>query len=151
MAYTGGKYANVEWKVSINGVDLSNHAFDVQIGDEKDKVDVSGFGGSREFLPGLRNETVTVQFLNDFGTASPGSVFWTLQPLYDAGSSFPFYVQPFNDNGTAGSTDPKYGGTANIFSLPVGATLNERGELTCEFSPAPANEFSWGTADIGTV
>ncbi len=146
-----GKYLNTDWRVVVDEVDLSDHAFDVQIADEKDKVDVSGFGGSREFLPGLRNETVTVQFLNDFGTASPGSVFWTLQPLYESGTAFSFYVQPFNESGTAGSTDPKFGGSASIYSLPVGATLNERGELTAEFSPAPNSEFTWGTAAIGTV
>jgi hypothetical protein len=146
-----GKYLNTDWRVVVNNVELSDHAFDVQIADEKEKVDVSGFGGNKEFLPGQREAAVTVQFLNDFGTATPGSVFWTLQPLYDSGTSFPFYVQPFNDGGTAGSVDPKYGGTANIFSLPAGASLNERGELTAEFSPAPNSDFSWGTAAIGTV
>ncbi len=143
-----GKYINTDWRVVVNNVELSDHAFDVQISDEKEKIDVSGFGGNQEFLPGQRGESVTVQFLNDFGTTS---VFGVLSPLYDPGTTFPFYVQPFNDGGTAGSEDPKYGGTANIFSLPVGASLNARGELTAEFSPAPNSEFGWGTSAIGTV
>jgi hypothetical protein len=143
-----GKYLSTDWRVVVNNVELSDHAFDVQIADEKEKVDVSGFGGNKEFLAGQRDANVTVQFLNDFGTAS---VFGVLQPLYESGTVFPFYVQPFNDGGTAGPEDPKYGGTANIFSLPVGAALNARGELTAEFASAPNSDFTWGTAAIGTV
>lgn len=143
-----GKHVATDWRVVVDNNELSDHAFDVQIADEKDRIDVSGFGGSREFLPGLQNAGVTVQFLNDFGT---GSVFQTLEPLYSGGSIFAFYVQPFNEGGTADPTDPKYGGSASIFSLPVGATLNERAEMTCEFLPAPNSIFAWGTAAIGTV
>jgi hypothetical protein len=143
-----GKFISTDWRVVVNNVDLSDHAFDVQIADEKDRIDVSGFGGNREYLPGLTDAGVTVQFLGDFGTAS---VHQTISPLYTGGSTFPFYVQPVNNSGTADTTDPKYGGSASIFSYPVGATLNERAEVTCEFLPAPNSAFAWGTAAIGTV
>jgi hypothetical protein len=142
------KFISNDWRVVVNNVDLSDHAFDVAIADEKDRVDVSGFGGVREFLPGLQSAGVTVQFLGDFGTAS---VHQTLEPLYTGGSIFPFYVQPDNDGGTASTTNPKYGGSASIFSYPMGATLNERAEQTVEFLPAPNSQFAWGTAAIGTV
>lgn len=137
------KFINTDWKVMVNGVDLSNHAFDVQIGDEKERVDVSGFSptGTREYLPGLAEQSVTVQFLQDFGSSS---VHATIQPLYSGGSSFAFYVQPDSDAGTS-ATNPLYGGTASIFSYPPSATLNERAELTVEFRPSTNSLFSWGT------
>jgi len=135
------KFISTDWKVVVNGVVLSDHAFDVQIGDEKEQVDVSGFSptGRREFLPGIQDQTITVQFLNDFGT---GSVHQTIWPLYEGGSSFPVFVQPDSDAGT-GTTNPWYGGTANVFSYPPSATLNERAEVTVEFKPAPNSLFDW--------
>ena len=141
-----GKFLSTDWKVVVNGVTLSDHAFDVQIADEKDRVEVSGFSplGTREFLPGLSEQGVTVQVLADFKAAGTGAVHATIYPLYTAGSAFPFYVQPDSDAGLGG-TNPLYGGTAQVFSYPVGATLNERTEQTVEFAPAPNSTFAWGT------
>lgn len=138
-----GKFISTDWKVMVAGVNLSDHAFDVQIGDEAERVDVSGFSpsGTREYLPGLKDQSVTVQFLMDFGTAS---VHQTIQPLYSGGSIFQFYVQPDSDAGTS-TTNPIYGGSASVYSYPPSATLNERGELTIEFRPATNSSFSWGT------
>lgn len=140
------KFLSTDWKVSVNGVILSDHAFDVQIADEKDRVEVSGFSptGAREFLPGLAEQTVTIQFLADFKAAAAGAVHATIYPLYTAGSAFPFFVQPDSDTATS-ATNPLYGGTAQVFSYPIGATLNERTEQTVEFAPAPNSSFAWGT------
>lgn len=140
------KFLSTDWKVVVNGVVLSDHAFDVQIADEKDRVDVSGFSptGTREFLPGLSDQSVSVQFLADFKAAAAGAVHATIYPLYSGGSSFPFFVQPDSDVGTS-ATNPIYGGTAQVFSYPMGATLNERAEQTVEFAPAPNSTFAWGT------
>lgn len=144
MSYTGGKYINTQWKVVVGTTDLSDHAFDVQIGDESEKVEVSGFSAARtrEYLQGLRDQNVTVQFRNDFGS---NSVFHTLEPLYSGGSAFDFYVQPFSSLGTSYPLNPLYGGTAQLFSFPVGAALNEVGEITVEFAPSSNSTFQWGT------
>jgi hypothetical protein len=135
------KFISTDWKVVVNSVDLSNHAFDVQIGDEKEQVDVSGFSptGRKEFLPGTQDQTITVSFLNDFGSASVHQTIW---PLYEGGSSFPVIVQPDSDAGTS-NTNPWYGGTANVFQYPPSATLNERAEVVVEFKPAPNSLFDW--------
>ncbi len=143
-----GKFVSTDWRVVVNNVDLSDHAFNIDAPQEKEQVDVSGFGGSREFLPGQEDATLTIQFLQDFGT---GSVHLTLQPLYDSGTPFPVYVQPFNGSGTA-PDNPVFGGTASLFDYNGGqATLNQRGEITGTFKPAPNSQFTWGTAAIGTV
>jgi len=138
------KVLATKWKVMVGNVDLSDHAFDVAIADEKERVDVSGFSaaGTREYLPGLRDQTVTVQFLMD---RAAGSVHQTLFPYYQSGSAFSFYVQPLSDAGTS-TSNPLYGGSAQVYSYPSQATLNAREEATMTFSPAPGSKFDWGTA-----
>jgi hypothetical protein len=125
----------------VNNVNLSAWAFDVAGADEKAKVDVSGFTGYKEFVPGARDQNVVVQFVNDIASGGPHQ---TIEPLYRGGSSFPFYVQRHSDAGTS-ATNPLYGGTANVFSFPFGATLNDREEMSIEFAPASGSKFEWGT------
>ncbi len=143
-----GKFVSTDWRVVVNNQDLSDHAFNIDTPQEKDQVDVSGFGGSREFLPGQEDATLTISFIGDFGS---NSVHATLSPLFVSGTPFPVYVQPFNGESTA-DTNPLFGGTASLFTYNGGpATLNQRAEVVAEFKPAPNNTFAWGTAAIGTV
>jgi hypothetical protein len=137
------KFISTDWKVMVNGVDLSNHAFNVDTPQERDQVDVSGFGGSREFLPGAEDATLTIQFIQDYGTAS---VHATLYGLFStSGTVFPVYVQPFRSLGTS-QNNPIFGGTASMYTYNGGAAaLNERSEISVDFKPAPNSRFTWGT------
>lgn len=130
------------WKVVVNNVDLSAWAFDVAGADEREKIDVSGFTGYKEYKPGARDQNVTVQFVNDITSGGPHQ---TMEPLYKSGTVFPFYVQRHSELGTS-ATNPIYGGTASLYSFPFGATLNEREELSVEFAPSSGATFNWGTA-----
>jgi hypothetical protein len=128
----------------VNNVSLGDHSFDVDTPSTKEQVDVSGFSptGTREFLPGLADQTITIQFENDFAA---GSVHATLQPLQASGSAFPIYVQPSSSAGTT-ATNPIYGGTAVLFEYNgLSGALNARSETTATFKPAPGSRFSWGT------
>jgi hypothetical protein len=138
------KGAATDWKVVVNSVVLSNWAFDVAVEDTKERLEVSGFNptGSREYVPGLSEQVVTVQMRNDMASGGP---FATIRPLYEGGSAFPFFVQRDSDAGTS-ATNPIYGGTASVFSFPIAATLNEVEEVTYEFAPAAGATFRWGTA-----
>lgn len=129
------------WKVVVNNVNLSDHAFSVDGVDEKEKIDVSGFGGFKEYLPGSRDQTVTISFLQD---RAASSVYATIKPLYEGGSVFPFYVVPDSSLGTS-ATNPLFGGSASCYSFPFGAELDSREEMEIEFSPATSAGFSWGT------
>jgi hypothetical protein len=129
------------WKVVVNNVNLSAWAFDVAGADEKEQIDVSGFTGYKEFVPGVREQGVTVQFVNDTVAGGPHA---TMEPLYRGGSVFPFYVQRHSDLGTS-ATNQIYGGTAQLYTYPFGATLNEREELSIEFRPANQSTWNWGT------
>jgi hypothetical protein len=137
------KFISKDWRVVINGVTLSDHAFDVQIENVKEQIDVSGFSplGTLEFLPGPQDQTITVSFLNDFDS---GKVHATIWPLYEGGSSFPILIQPDSDAGTT-SSNPTYSGTAVCFNYPTSATLGERAETVVEFKPAPNSSFDWSS------
>jgi hypothetical protein len=131
-------------RVVVNSVNLSDHAFNIDTPSEKEQVDVSGFSptGTREFLPGLADQTIEVQFENDF---SASSVHATLEPLYSSGSAFPLYVQPVSALGTS-ATNPIYGGTAVLYSYNgLSGGLAARAETTATFRPAPNSRFAWGT------
>lgn len=142
-----GKLVLTKVKVVVNNVEFTGHAFNVDAPQEKEEVDVSGFS-TREYLPGLEDSSLIVQFLQDFGTASAGAskpVHNTLYPLYQSGSAFPVYIQP---DGTAGTsaTNPVYGGTAILYTYNgLSGALNARSELTATFRPASGDQFEWGT------
>ena len=129
------------WRVMVNNVSLGSWAFDVAITDEKDQVDVSGFSGAKEYVPGVRDQSVAVQFVQDRAAGGP---YATCEPLYRGGSVFPFYVQERSDLGTS-STNPIFGGSASMYSFPGGATLNDREEVTYEFRPSSGSVWNWGT------
>jgi hypothetical protein len=138
------KYLNTKVKVVVAGRDLSDHAFSVDTPDEREEVDVSGFSatGTREFLPGTRDASIEIGFLQDFGT---NSVHQTLNQLYTAGTPFPIYVMPDMVAGTS-ATNPLYGGTASLYTYDgLSGELNARGEVTATFRPASGSTFSWGT------
>src|SRR3954449_758349 len=126
----------------VNAVDLSNHAFNVDTPSEKEQVDVSGFSttGTREYLPGLADQTIEVQFENDFAALS---VHATLEPLFRLGTVFVVYVVP--SSAAVSATNPAYGGQATLFSYHgLSGALNARSDTTATFKPAPGSSFQWG-------
>lgn len=139
------KYLLTKAKVTVDGHDLSTFAFSLDTPDEREQVDVSGFNpaGSREYLPGQREQTIEIGFLQGFGTAEPHRI---LQPLYEGGSVFPVAIQADSTAGPSAS-NPTFGGTASLFSYNgLSGELNARGEITATFRPASAGGFQWGTA-----
>lgn len=137
-----GKFISTNWKVVVNGHDLSEYADQVDTPLEKEQIDVSGFGGTREYLPGQEDGTLTVEFISAFGSAEPHQV---LYPLYTSGSHFPVFVQPDADSGTT-AANPVFGGTACLYAYNGGAaSLNDVAKFSVDFKPAPGASFTWGT------
>jgi hypothetical protein len=88
--------------VSVNGVDLSNHASKVTTEDTRDSVDVSAMGTTvKQIAKGLGDAKITVDFFQDF---QGGSVHATLQPLI--GSTTPVAVEVRPVNGARSTTNP---------------------------------------------
>lgn len=138
------KYLLTNGKVVVNGKDLSDHANSLDTPDEREQVDVSGFSptGTKEFLPGARDQSITVGFLQDFGTTS---VHQTLQPLYESGTTFVVFVQPDATAGTS-AANPVFGGTASLYSYNgLSGDLSAPGEIEATFRPAGSTGFGWGT------
>ena len=129
-------------KVMVNAIDLSSHAFNLDTPATKEQVDVSGFSatGTREYLPGLADESIVVQFENDFAATS---VHATLQPLFANGTTFTVYVAP-DATAPISATNPAYGGTGCLFDYNgLSGALNARSETTATFKPAPGSSFQW--------
>ncbi len=138
------KFLITDVKVVVNNVNLSDHADSVDTPAESEQIEVSSFSPSRtrEFLPGLADQTIEIEFLQDFAA---GKVHATLYPLYSGGSSFPLFVQPDSDAGTS-ATNPIFGGTAVLFSYNgLSGGLNDPSKMTATFKPAANATFAWGT------
>jgi hypothetical protein len=139
------KYLLTNAKVMVNGTDLSRFAFSLDTPDTREQVDVSGFNptASREYLPGQRDQTITIGFLQGFGSSEPHRV---LQPVYESGTSFAISVQA-DATASVGPGNPTFGGTASLYDYNgLAGQLNARGEITATFKPAPNSVFAWGTA-----
>lgn len=128
--------------VSVDGKNLSNFAFRVSTPEEADQVDVSGFSnlGLREYLKGIKDQSIVIGFLQGFGSGEPHQV---LSPLMDSGSLFLVMVQPDGNSGTS-ATNPWFGGTAQLFTYNgLDGELNARAEVEGTFRPASNTAFAW--------
>lgn len=140
------KFAANDVKVVVRGIDLSNHADAVDTPEEKEQIDVSSFSptGTKEFVAGANDQTIEVEFLQDFASQSVHNI---LYPLFASGTTFGVYVQPDSDAGS-GTTNPTFGGTAQLFTYNGlgGASLGEPVKITATFKPSSGAVFVWGTA-----
>ncbi len=134
------KYLLTNAGVLVNSVDLSNHAFSLDTPEEAEQVDVSGFSATRtrEFLPGVIDQTITIGFLQDFAGSS---VHDTLNGLFSGTSTFPIKVY------AVGTTGTNFGGTASLYSYNgLSGELNARGEVSATFKPASNSLFAWSSS-----
>lgn len=94
--------------VTINGTDISQYVTNVTVEDTAEEVDVTGMSESfREYIRGLRDMSVTLTILQDYGAGGPDAV---IQPLYD------------NDTAGTVKVNPDTGGTVvyTAVSKPYG-------------------------------
>jgi hypothetical protein len=139
------KFLLTKAKVMVNNIDLSLFGHTLDTPDTREQVDVSGFNpaGTQEFLPGQRSQTITIGFIQGFGSGEPHRV---LQPLYESGTTFPLSVVA-DSTQAVGPGNPSFGGTASIYEYNgLAGALNARGEITATFRPATGAGFQWGTA-----
>lgn len=129
--------------VTINSVDLSDHVQKVTIDSKKDTVEVTSMGASsKEYLLGLGDGTMAIDFFQDFAS---GSVDATLYPLHVGSSLFPITVTPTSD--TVSATNPSYSGT---FILPEYTALDGQvgaaSVMSVTFQNASQSGITRGTA-----
>jgi hypothetical protein len=119
------KFAATDYKISVAGTDFSTNLNSVELAQEADDLETTAFGqGWRTRIGGLYNATVTLNFMQDFGS---GSVDAILNPLL--GSIATVIIQ--SASGTVSATQPKYTATCLVtqyspFASSVGdiATLS---------------------------
>jgi hypothetical protein len=96
------KFVATDYKITVNGTNLSTNLNSVELALESDAVETTAFGGTfRENIGGLKSGSVTLQFMQDFGAASVDA---TLFPLYNTLAT----VVIVPTSGTVTSTNPSY-------------------------------------------
>ena len=116
-------------QVTVNGVDLSNHVDSVEVQTNVDDVDITAMGASaHQHAPGLRNDKITVNFLQDFAASSVDA---TLFPLL-GNTGFTVKVVPVAT--TVSTTNPSYTATCVLFTYnPLSGKVGERSDTSVEF------------------
>ena len=96
------KFAATDYSVTINGSDFSSNLNSVELALEADDLETTAFGsGWRTRIGGLKNGSLTLNFMQDFGAASVDA---TLNPLL--GTIATVVIKP--TSGTATATNPSY-------------------------------------------
>lgn len=138
------KFLATDVAIIIDGLNVSDHSFGVDLPDSKEQVDVSGFSstGAKEFLPGNRDQQATISLLQDFAS---NSVHSKLNTLYTASSVFVFSVRP--TSGSTSATNPSFGGSAQLYEYDgLNAQLNARAEIQAVLRPASGAVWTWATS-----
>jgi hypothetical protein len=115
--------------ITVNGVVLSNRANSVELNYEVESVEVTAFGGNRSFIGGLQNNTITVEFMQDFVAAN---VEATIFPLVGQQTS----VTVRASSAATSATNPLYTVTGTFLSshTPVSATVGELAMTSLTFT-----------------
>lgn len=117
--------------VSINSVVLSSRVRSISISQEWEDLDSSAMGDLvRQHEVGIGDDSFEVEFYQDFAA---GSVDQTLSPLAGSNTGFPFELRPVNT--TVSTTNPKYTGTAKLFTYqPIAGSHGQMAMTTVRFA-----------------
>lgn len=119
-------------RVTINGVDLSNHCTSVTISDETEEQDVTGFAQTyREMADSLKTASVETTFIQDYAS---GSVDATIGGIYSSTAAGTVKVTPdasgtvvYTLVGRPTSYSPVTGGPGDASTITT--TWSHRGTL----------------------
>ena len=115
--------------ITVNGVVLSNRANSVELNYEIESVEVTAFGTNRSFVGGLQNNTITIEFMQDFAAAETEA---TIFPL--VGQQTSVTVRP--SAAATSATNPLYtvSGTFLSSHTPVSAAVGELAMTSLTFT-----------------
>ena len=128
------KHVLTNAEVLVNAVDLSDHVSSITIETTRPEVDVTAMGATyQEFIPGLADATVTINFFQDFAAAKTHA---TLQPLSSTSTPFNLWILPVK--GTAiSATNPQIQMSALLYTYnPLAATVGEANQFEATFRNA---------------
>lgn len=132
-------------QVWVNGVEFTDHVSSVEINVTKDDVETTSFSGSgRELKAGLQKNTFTLNFQQDFASASVDA---TLFPLWQNETEFAVAVRPIT--AAVSTTNPEYYGTCILLEYsPLSGSVGELSETKVEF-PVQRGTFTRDTTSPG--
>ena len=115
--------------ITVNGLVLSNRANSVELNYEIESVEVTAFGTNRSFIGGLQNNTITIEFMQDFAAAETEA---TIFPL--VGTQTSVTVRP--SAAATSATNPLYTVTGTFLSshTPVSAAVGELAMTSLTFT-----------------
>lgn len=116
--------------ITVNGVDLSNHASSVTINTEYDDVDVTSFGATfKEHAKGMGDGSIEVDFFQDFAAASVDATLW---PISQASTTVPVTVKA--DSVAVSPTNPLYTMQAYMMNYsPLAGSVGEASTTSVTF------------------
>jgi len=98
------KFVSNDYKITINGTDFSQSLAQVNLEISSDDVETTAFGGTfRTRIGGLKDGTLQLDFMQDFGAASVDAVLF---PLIQNNSLATVVITP--TSGTVSATNPSY-------------------------------------------
>lgn len=131
--------------VIVNGVTLSDHAFNITVEDNRTEVDITAFGAtSKAITKGLGDASITIAFYQDFAA---GKTHATLQPLI--GSTTPVTVEVRPTSAARSATNPAAVISALLTTynmLSGGVTDTQGNNTTAKFVNASQTGMTYPTA-----
>ena len=96
------KFSATDYKITVNGSNLSTNLNSVELALESDDLETTAFGTTfRERIGGLKTGSLTLQFMQDFAA---GAVDATLFPLFNTLAT----VVIVPTSGTVSASNPSY-------------------------------------------
>jgi len=127
-------------KITVGGVDLTDHCSSVTLDDTADEVELTAFSteGYREYSQGLKTSSIDADFFNDHAASSVAD---TLQAHYSSGGTFAVKVWP-DASGTIVYTQ-----VSRLFSNPILAgAVGDANTISASFKCAGTAGITRGTA-----
>lgn len=139
MAIHYGRNASV----TFNSVDLSNHVRSVTVDVSSEEVDITAMGAtSRAVIPGLRGDSVTVEFYVDTAASSVDQTLW---PYVGSTTGATLVVK--NDSAAVSSTNPSWTMTAAPLAYtPINQQIGEAHTTTVVFKPTAGGALARATS-----
>ena len=114
------KFVATDYKVTINGTNLSTSLASVELTIEIDEQETTAFGSEwRTRIAGLKSGSITLEFHQDFAAGALDSILWPL-----LGSNATVVVVP--TSGTVNSSNPSYSGSFLVTQYtPYASTVGD--------------------------
>jgi hypothetical protein len=116
--------------ITINSVNLSDHANSVTLNYETDSIEVTAFGaGGHTFTGGLQNNSIEIALMQDFAASNVEATVYGL-----VGTTTTVVIKP--TSGAVSATNPSYTVTGAFLAAhtPVAGAVGELAMTTLSFT-----------------